>query len=49
MPRPIGIPGVNISQFTSGQVLINMGDFNSSLIGYSASLPWVAARPTSMR
>jgi len=37
----IGIPGVNISQFTSGQVLINMGDFNSSLIGYSASLPWV--------
>ncbi len=37
----VGIPGVNISQFTSGQVLINMGDFNSSLIGYSASLPWV--------
>ncbi|MGB8030818.1 MAG: carboxypeptidase regulatory-like domain-containing protein [Terracidiphilus sp.] len=37
----IGIPGVNISQFTSGQVLINMSDFNSSLIGYSASLPWI--------
>jgi hypothetical protein len=38
----IGIPGVNISQFTSGQVAINMGDFNSNpLIGYSASLPWV--------
>ena len=38
----IGIPGVNISQFTSGMVAINMGDFNSNpLIGYSASLPWV--------
>ena len=38
----IGIPGVNISQFTSGQVRINMGDFNCNpLIGYSASLPWV--------
>jgi len=38
----IGIPGVNISQFTSGQVRINMGDFNSNpLIGYSVSLPWI--------
>ena len=38
----IGIPGVNISQFTSGMVGINLGDFNSNpLIGYSASLPWV--------
>ncbi len=35
----IGIPGVNISQFTSGQVGIILGDFNSNpLIGYSASL-----------
>jgi hypothetical protein len=40
----IGIPGVNISQFTSGQVGIFMTDFNSNpLIGYSASLPWVRA------
>ena len=38
----IGIPGVNISQFTSGQVAVTMADFNSNpLIGYSASLPWV--------
>jgi hypothetical protein len=41
----IGIPGVNISPFTSGQVgiLINGGFGNSTnpFIGYSASLPWV--------
>ncbi|MFT4112429.1 carboxypeptidase regulatory-like domain-containing protein [Silvibacterium sp.] len=38
----IGIPGVNISDFTSGQVGISMGDFSSNpLIGYSASMPWV--------
>jgi Carboxypeptidase regulatory-like domain/TonB dependent receptor len=38
----IGIPGVNISQFTSGQVGILMSDFSSNpLIGYSASLPWI--------
>jgi hypothetical protein len=38
----IGIPGVNISQFTSGQVRVNLSDFNSNpLIGYSVSLPWV--------
>src|SRR6202167_4504433 len=42
-----GIPGVNISQFTSGQVGIFMQDFTNSttnpMIGYSASLPWVRA------
>jgi Carboxypeptidase regulatory-like domain len=40
-----GIPGVNISQFTSGQVGILMQDFTNStstpFIGYSASLPWI--------
>ena len=37
----IGIPGVNINQFTSGQVGIFMTDFSSNpLIGYSASVPW---------
>jgi hypothetical protein len=37
-----GIPGVNISQFTSGQVGIIMSDFSTNpLIGYSASLPWI--------
>ena len=42
-----GIPGVNISQFTSGQVGILAQDFTNStstpLIGYSASLPWIRA------
>jgi len=37
----IGIPGVNISQFTSGQVGIFLNDFSTNpLIGYSASMPW---------
>jgi Carboxypeptidase regulatory-like domain len=42
-----GVPGVNISQFTSGQVGIFMQDFTNStsnpMIGYSASLPWIRA------
>jgi Carboxypeptidase regulatory-like domain len=38
----IGIPGVNLSQFTSGQVGVFLSDFSSNpLVGYSASLPWV--------
>src|SRR5271163_3470363 len=38
-----GIPGVNISPFTSGQVgiILSPTDFSSPLIGYSASLPWI--------
>ncbi|WP_158750067.1 TonB-dependent receptor [Acidobacterium sp. S8] len=36
----IGIPGVNISPFTSGQVGISLGSFSSPIIGYSASVPW---------
>lgn len=36
----IGVPGVNISPFTSGQVGIDLGSFSSPIIGYSASLPW---------
>lgn len=41
----IGIPGVNISQFTSGQVGIILPDFvagstSTPIIGYSASVPW---------
>ncbi len=43
----IGVPGVNISPFTSGQVgiLINggFGSGTNPLIGYSASVPWVRA------
>ncbi|WP_263365998.1 TonB-dependent receptor [Edaphobacter bradus] len=44
----IGIPGVNIDQFTSGQVGIFIGNGlfgqqgqNYPLIGYSASVPWI--------
>jgi hypothetical protein len=39
----LGIPNVNINQFTSGQVGINVGGFTQPLIGYSASLPWIRA------
>ena len=47
----LGIPGVNINQFTSGQVGILIGNFGTSgvnnppnpLIGYSASVPWIRA------
>src|SRR5207249_5691155 len=39
----IGIPGININQFTSGMVSINLGGFTTPMVGYSASLPWVRA------
>jgi len=38
----LGIPGVNISPFTSGMVGIQLNDgISQPMIGYSASLPWV--------
>jgi hypothetical protein len=37
----VGIPGINVSQFTSGMVGISVGNFSSPLVGYSASLPWI--------
>lgn len=38
----IGIPGVNISPFTSGQAGITInGGFSNPMIGYSASVPWI--------
>jgi hypothetical protein len=38
----LGIPGVNINQFTSGIVGIQINDgISAPMIGYSASLPWV--------
>ncbi len=42
----LGIPGVNIPDqpFTSGQVGITInGGFSGTLIGYSASVPWIRA------
>ena len=41
----LGIPGVNIAgqPFTSGQVGITIAGFSGTLIGYSASVPWIRA------
>lgn len=39
----IGIPGVNITPFTSGQVGITASDFGGQILGYSPSMPWVRA------
>jgi hypothetical protein len=36
----LGIPGVNIDQWTSGMPFMNIGGFSSPMVGYSASLPW---------
>ncbi len=36
----IGIPGVNVSAFTSGLASINIPGYSSPLLGYSASIPW---------
>ncbi|HKE20812.1 MAG TPA: TonB-dependent receptor [Bryobacteraceae bacterium] len=42
--QKLGIPGVNINQFTSGMVGIQINDgFSNPVVGYSASLPWVRA------
>src|SRR5215471_2566694 len=39
--KDIGIPGVNIDQWTSGLASINInGGFSTPLVGYSASVPW---------
>lgn len=39
----LGIPGVNLDEFTSGLVGIDIAGFSSPIVGYSASLPWVRA------
>ena len=42
--QKLGIPGVNINQFTSGMVGININDgISQPMVGYSASLPWIRA------
>jgi hypothetical protein len=35
-----GIRGVNLNRFSSGITTIDLGGYNGTLIGYSASLPW---------
>jgi len=37
----IGIPGVNVSAFTSGLTGVDHSGFSNLLVGYSASLPWI--------
>ncbi len=39
----IGIPGVNISDFSSGLSEIQINGYSNPVLGYSASLPWVRA------
>jgi hypothetical protein len=36
----LGIPGVNLNDFTSGLTQINIANFGNPLVGYSASQPW---------
>jgi hypothetical protein len=36
----LGIRGVNLNRFSSGISTIDVGGYNGTLIGYSASLPW---------
>jgi hypothetical protein len=37
----VGIPGVNLSPFTSGIVTVNVGNFSAPLVGYSPAMPWL--------
>lgn len=39
----IGIPGVNISEMTSGLVGVNINGYSAPMVGYSPSLPWIRA------
>ncbi len=36
----IGIPGVNLDDWTSGLVNIDISGYSNPIVGYSASLPW---------
>jgi hypothetical protein len=39
--KDVGIPGVNIDEWTSGLASINLnGVFSGPMVGYSASIPW---------
>ncbi|HEY3132187.1 MAG TPA: TonB-dependent receptor [Acidobacteriota bacterium] len=39
----LGIPGVNLDDFTSGITGININGYSNPIIGFSASQPWVRA------
>ncbi len=36
----VGIPGVNVSPFTSGLSQVTINTYSSPIVGYSASFPW---------
>ena len=36
----VGIRGVNLNRFSSGITTMDVGGYNGTLVGYSASLPW---------
>ena len=39
----IGIPGVNLDDFTSGLTYIDVAGYSNPVVGFSPSLPWVRA------
>jgi hypothetical protein len=39
----IGIPGVNLDEFTSGLAYINIDGYTNPVVGFSPSLPWIRA------
>jgi hypothetical protein len=39
----LGIPGVNISDYTSGLTQINIDGFSNPVVGFTNSLPWIRA------
>ena len=39
----LGIQNVNVNAFTSGFLGVNIGNFSTPLVGYTASLPWIRA------
>lgn len=39
----LGVPGINVNDFTSGYVGVQINGYSNPIIGYSASLPWVRA------
>jgi Carboxypeptidase regulatory-like domain/TonB dependent receptor-like, beta-barrel len=39
----IGIPGVNLDEFTSGLAYIDINGYSNPVVGFSPSLPWIRA------
>lgn len=46
--QQLGMPGVNIDQWTSGIPSININGFSTPLVGYSASVPWNRAEVNAL-